>query len=166
MGIFQSGLKLVQSFKYGKQVGNISKSGLACYAKTGKGGLTTYTTVDKLSGDVVRTKKIWRQNDEYTRACVWDGKGNVTAHYETLRQPVGYGMGSHNQFACETRNISERYNKFGQVTDKRDITFRPGTNELGANITYDINGNATTRYLFTDTNELSPAFNGYINFLN
>ncbi len=63
------------------------------------------------------------------------------------------------------RNISERYNKFGQVTDKRDITFTPANNATEANIIYSINGKNTTKFLDTADNWLSPEYAGHINFL-
>lgn len=163
---FLNGLKLVQSLKFGKQLGNVSKNGLACYAKSGRKGTTTYTTVNALNGDIVRAKRIIKQGNTHSIATVWDNKGNVTAFYETIKTPLAnFGHASHNQFAFETRNMSQRYNKFGQVTDSRDVTFKPSTRELGVNINYHVNEKATTRYLFTDTNKLSPEYSGHVNFL-
>lgn len=166
MGFFNVGLKAIQSLKYGKQIGKISKSGLACYAKEGKGGgLTTYTTVNALTGEKVLTKELVKQGNEYTYSYVRDAKGNLVAHYEQVKTPIGFGLGSNNSHAYEVRNISERYNKFGQVTDHRDITLTPAINATEANITYNINGKATTKFLDTADNWLSPEFKGYVNLL-
>lgn len=166
MEIFGLGSKLVRALKYGKQIGNVSKSGLACYAKSGRKGETIYTTVNALNGDFVRTKRINQRDPDYRTAFAWDNKGNLTASYETVKTPISCDVASNNQFAFKVRNISRRYNKFGQETNHRDVTLTPSTKELGVNINYYVNENATTRYLFTDTNTLSPEYSGHINFLN
>lgn len=165
MGFFNVVSKVVQSLKYGKQIGKISKSGMACYAKKGGNGCTTYTTVNTLTGEKVLTKNITKQSNGYSYSNVWNAKGDLIAHYEQVKTPVGYGLGSYNSHACKVRNISERYNKFGQVTDKRDITFTPASNATEANITYSINGKNTTKFLDTADNWLSPEFAGHVNFL-
>lgn len=166
MGFFNVGLKVFQSLKHGTQIGKMSKTGLVCYAKNGKNGLTTYTTVNALTGEKVLTKKVGKQSNIYKYSNVWDAKGNLLVHHEQIKTPVGVGFASHNSHAYEVRNISERYNNFGQVTDKRDITFTPAINETAANITYSINGKNTTRFLDTADNWLSPEFAGHIDFLH
>ena len=164
MGFIQKCIMLPRTLKYGSQVGKISKSGLACYAKKGKNGLTSYTSVNALTGEVVLKKDQFLQNN-YRCSTVWNGKGDVVAYYEHVKTPLFGGLASDNSHACEVRNISKKYNKFGQIVDNRDVTMTPSVSSTEVNIHYSINGKNATKVLFTDDNYLSPEYNGFLKLI-
>lgn len=108
----------------GKQVGKVSKSGLVVFEKTGKGG-RVYTTVEKGSGKIVKTKKVNYTSDKNKEIFTYDGKNNLTSHTEILKEPNSFGLASHNQFADKTRIIKEEYNRFGQTMHSSDTELTP-----------------------------------------
>lgn len=112
----------------GKQIGKVSKSGLITFEKTVNGG-KVYTTIEKGSGKVVRTKKI-NEFDHNREIFCYDGKNNLTSHTAILKEPTNFGLASKNQFADKTRIIKDEYNRFGQTVHHSDTVLSPMQNKL------------------------------------
>lgn len=145
-------VNLVNTARYGKQVGRVSKSGLSCYAKTNKTG-KLYTTVNSRTGEVVRTKQFANVQDNYYNTYTYDAKGDLIASSDFSRSRIGYGLASKNSKAYVQRVISKKYNSFGQMVDSRDVTFKPDTQKPQAFIFSRINGETYGTNLNTVTGE-------------
>ncbi|MCM1009990.1 MAG: hypothetical protein NC390_03805 [Fusobacterium sp.] len=145
-------VNLVKRAKYGQQIGQVSKSGLACYGKSNKAG-KLYTTVNAKTGEIVKTKQFANIQKRYHDTFTYDAKGDLIASTTVARQPNGFGLASHNSKAYEQRVISEKYNSFGQTVDHRDVTFTPNSTKPKAFIHSNINGKEYGTYLNTVTGE-------------
>ena len=137
---------------YGKPIGKASKSGLICFGKKIKGG-KQYTTVNGETGKLVRKKNIFTNGNNYRTSTTFDSKGNVTSTGEIMREPVGYGQASRNQGAYKVRTIHDDYNRYGQVTNHRDVTFKPSSSETKAEVFSNINGTLSKTYINTANNK-------------
>ena len=133
---------------YGKQIGKTSKSGLNCYSKTLKDG-KKYTLVDSKTGQLVRTKLIHGDKKSYMDISTFDNKSNLLQYATIYYEPVGLGLGSHNQFAKKARVIHQDFNKFGQVTNYHDATFTPNSTTTKANVFINHNGQLSKTYINT-----------------
>ena len=137
---------------YGKQIGRTSKSGLICFEKNFKGG-KQYTLIEEKSGKLVRQKNIFKDGKTYQYHTTVDNKGNVISTGTIAREQAGFGPASRNQGAYKVRTIHEDYNRYGQVTNHRDVTFTPSVAETKATVFSNINGTLSKTYINTANNK-------------
>lgn len=146
-------INFVKTAKYGKQIGQVSKSGLVCYGKAEKGGGKVYTTLNAKTGEVVRTKRFANIGKNYHDTYTYDAKGDLIGSTNFYKQKIGYGMSSDNSKAFRTRVISTKYNRFGQTIERRDVSLKPDITEPKAFIHSRINNEEYGTYLNTLTGE-------------
>lgn len=146
-----SGVKaIITRAKYGKQIGRVSQSGLACYGKKNAAG-KLYTTVNNKTGEVVRTKQFADMQPNYYSTLTRDAKGDVIATSTVYKSQNGYGPASHNSKAFNIRTSSERYNSLGQTIDRRSADFKAETQYPGAFVHSHVNGHEYGTYVNTQT---------------
>ena len=142
---------------YGQQIGKISKSGLMCFKKA-KGNKVTYTTLDALTEDVVRTKQVITQSKDKLSTLkdfyTYDAKGNLLEHATMHRSQQGFGLANNNAFSAKIVNFREEFNKFGQPISYNYTEITPSLNAPKATIAKNNNGNLSQTYLNTKNNTM------------
>jgi len=142
--------KIYNFFRYGKQIGKVSKNGAICYGKKLSNGMQ-YTTIDSATGQVKKVKRMYG-DAKFHNYTLWDGNGNVLASGSKINTPISYGTASHNKFAHKSRIERFDYNHFGQVVNHRVVNCAPNMNKPTYEVLKNVNGNVSKTYLNTMNN--------------
>ena len=90
-------------------------------------------------------------NKNFKYSITKDSKGNVIRDSKKMSSNANYGFAGNNQFANDQRIINTQYNKFGQVTSKRDITIKVFPEKQKVTIFRDENGTLSKTFWNTQT---------------